>query len=130
MTTHQFTFEQLTIPLYGEGALFYGEATLESACEGDDEFYVSFIQIGKTRMGRPSRINSSDPVGGFLFAEIVKQIENDKTVVGAQAANEWTDAVSGQVSDFVPALRRRHGMPMARIPEISPRGSVHSVAAE
>jgi hypothetical protein len=130
MTTHQFTFEQLAIPLYGEGALFYGEATLESAYEDDSEFYVSSIQLGKMRLCRPSRINSSDPVGGFLFTEIVKQIEDDKTVVGKRAALDWTDAVSGQLSDFVPALRRRHGMPMARIPEISPRGSVHSVAAE
>lgn len=130
MTTHQFTFEQLTIPLYGEGALFYGEATLESACEGDDEFYVSSIQIGKTTMTRPSRINSSDPVGAFLFTEIVKQIEDDKTVVGKQAAEEWTDAVSGQVSDFVPALRRRHGMPLGYAPEISPVRSYLMEAAE
>ncbi|NTG48618.1 hypothetical protein G6M04_14590 [Agrobacterium rhizogenes] len=130
MTTYQFTFEELKIPLYGEGALFYGEATLESACEGDDEFYVSSIQLGKTTLTRPSRINNADPVGGFLFTEIVKQIEDDKSIVGKQAAGEWTDAVSGQVSDFVPALRRRHGMPMARIPEISPTRSYAMEAAE
>jgi hypothetical protein len=130
MTNHIFTFEELKIPLYGEGALFYGEATLESACEGDDEFYVSSIQLGKTTLKRPSRINSSDPVGGFLFTEIVKQIEDDRTTHGKHAALEWSDAVSGQLSEFVPALRRRRGMPMVRVPEISPTGSVHSVAAE
>ena len=121
MTTHQFTFEQLTIPLYGEGAVFYGEATLESACEGDDEFYVSSIQLGnKAILTRPSRINSADPVGAFLFTEIVKQIENDKTVVGNQAAQEWADAVAGDI-DPVPVLRHRRGMPLSysttRVPE-------------
>lgn len=122
MTTHQFQFEQLTIPLYGEGALFYGEATLESACEGDDEFYVSSIQLGnKTVLSRPSRINSADPVGAFLFTEIVKQIENDKTVVGGQAAQEWAALVEDQSFE----ARRVH-----RIPEISPHGFIHSVAAE
>jgi hypothetical protein len=130
MTIVQFQFEELKIPLYGDGVLFCGEATLESACEGDDEFYVSSIQLGKTTLTRPSRINSSDPVGGFLFTEIVKQIEDDRTTHGKHAALEWSDAVSGQISEFVPALRRRRGMPMARIPEISPTGSVHSVAAE
>jgi len=123
MTTHQFTFEQVTIPLYGEGALFYGEATLESSCEDDSEFYVSSIQLGnKAVLTRPSRINSSDPVGDFLFTEIVKQIENDKSVVGQQAALEWADVVAGNI-DPVPALRRRPGMPLTysttRVPEYS-----------
>ncbi|MBB3453930.1 hypothetical protein FHT86_002186 [Rhizobium sp. BK313] len=121
MTTLQFTFEQVTIPLYGEGALFYGEATLESASEDDSEFYVSSVQLGKkATLTRPSRINSADPVGGFLFTEIVKQIENDKTVVGGQAAQEWASAVEDQ------AFEARS----YRIPEVSPTSSYIMEAAE
>jgi hypothetical protein len=113
MATLQFTFEQVTIPLYGDGAVFYGEATLESSCEDDSEFYVSSIQLGnKAVLTRPSRINNADPVGAFLFTEIVKQIENDKTVVGGQAAREWADAVSGNI-EAVPVLRHRRGMPLS-----------------
>jgi hypothetical protein len=122
MTTLQFTFEQVTIPLYGEGALFYGEATLESASEDDSEFYVSSVRLGKkATLTRPSRINSADAVGGFLFTEIVKQIENDKTVVGGQAAQEWASAVEDQAFE----ARRFH-----RIPEVSPTASYVMEAAE
>ncbi|TWB61656.1 hypothetical protein FBZ98_1011001 [Rhizobium sp. ERR 922] len=122
MTSHQFTFEQATIPLYGEGALFYGEATLESSCEDDSEFYVSSIQLGnKAVLTRPSRINNADPVGAFLFTEIVKQIEDDKTEVGRQAALEWAAAVEDQSFD---AWR------FARIPEIAPTPSYRMEAAE
>ncbi len=126
MATLQFTFEQVTIPLYGEGALFYGEATLESSCEDDSKFYVASIQLGnKAVLSRPSRINSADPVGAFLFTEIVKQIEDDKTVVGGQAAQEWADAVAGNVEP-APVLRHRRGMPLSysttRVPEIARAG--------
>ena len=130
MATLQFTFEQLTIPLYGEGALFYGEATLESSCEDDSEFYVASIQLGnKAVLTRPSRINSADPVGAFLFTEIVKQIEDDKTIVGGQAAQEWADAISGNVEP-VSALRRRRGMPLGYTAEIHPVRSYLMEAAE
>jgi hypothetical protein len=130
MTTLQYDFFEVKLTGYGDDILIQGTATLESDCEDDSYFYVASISIGEKTLKRPSRINSGFVIEDFLFTEIAKQIEDDKSVVGKQATNEWTDAISGQVSDFVPALRRRHGMPLARIPEISPRGYVHSVAAE
>lgn len=130
MTTAQYDFFEVKLPGYGDDILIQGTATLESDCEDDSYFYVASINIGEKTLKRPSRINSGFVIEDFLFTEIAKQIEDVRTTHGKHAALEWTDAVSGQVSDFVPALRRRHGMPMARIPEISHRGSVHSVTAE
>src|SRR4051812_23046506 len=107
MTTVQYDFEEMQIS--GDGLLAYGTATLTSACEDDGEFYVSEIVLhGGQVLTRPSRINSANVFNETLFTLIVKQIEDDRTTHGKHAALEWTDAVSGQVSDFVPALRRRH----------------------
>lgn len=121
MTQVQFNFEEVKIPLLGEDALFRGLATLDSASEDDSEFYVSLVQIGDLSLRRPSRINSANAVGDFLFTEIVKQIEDDKTAVGGQAAQEWAAVVEDQ--SF---LARR----FSRIPEISPTRSYAMEAAE
>ena len=130
MTTLEYDFSEMKLPGYGDDILSQGTAILESDCEDDSYFYVASLKIGKTTLKRPSRINSAHVIDDFLFTEIVKQLEDDKNTHGRHAAEAWADAVSNQLSDFVPALRRRLGMPMVRVPEISPRGSVHSVAAE
>ncbi|SCB30583.1 hypothetical protein [Rhizobium lusitanum] len=130
MTTLEYDFSEMKLPGYGDDILIQGTAILESDCEDDSYFYVASLKIGKTTLKRPSRINSAHVIDDFLFTEIVKQIEDDKTVHGKHAALEWTDAVSGLVSDFVPALRRRHGMPMFLIPELAPLGGVSAQAAE
>ena len=121
MTTVQFNFEE--IQLSGDGLLAYGTATLESAMEDDSEFYVSEIVLnGGRRLTRPSRINSADAFNGELFTMIVKQIEDDRTTHGKHAALEWADAVAGNVEP-VPVLRRRAGMPLGYVPELSPARS-------
>ena len=129
MTTCQFNFDEVKLPGYGEGVLLYGTATLESDCEDDSYFYVASIQIGPRVLTRPSRLNSAHVVDDFFFTEIANQIESDKTAVGRNAADAWTDAVAGNVEP-VPVLRRRAGMPLGYLPEISPRGTLHSIAAE
>ncbi|OJY66409.1 hypothetical protein [Rhizobium sp. 60-20] len=129
MTTCQFNFDEVKMPGYGEGVLLYGTATLESDCEDDSYFYVASIQIGNRVLTRPSRINSAHVVDDFFFTEIANQIESDKTAVGRNAADAWTDAVAGNVEP-VPALRRRAGMPLGFVPEISPTRPYVMEAAE
>ncbi len=130
MTTLEYDFFEVKLPGYGDDILIQGTATLESDCEDDSYFYVASISIGEKTFKRPSRINSGFVIEDFLFTEISKQIEDVRTTHGKHAALEWSDAVSEQASDVVPALHHRPGMPLYRIPEISPYRSTDIIAAE
>jgi hypothetical protein len=102
----KYFFEELQLPEFGEGALFYGHAILS----GDgDEFVVSSIRLGNdVKLDRPPNDG-----GGTLSAQLFKAIEavlyDERTVNGRHAALEWADAVTGN-TPAVPMFRDKRLM--------------------
>lgn len=94
----QFFFEELQIPEFGEGALFYGQATF--AGDGDDFVITSIRLANGMKLDRPPN-DGPGLLSAQLFTAICDvlydtRISNGKYVstLGYQAALEWSDFIS------------------------------------
>lgn len=95
-----FDFEELQLPEFGEGALFYGQATLTG---GDDDFVISSIRLANgMKLDRPPN-DGPGLLSAQLFTAICEVLYNDRPVrvdgkvavsYGVQAHMEWADFIS------------------------------------
>lgn len=95
-----FDFEELQLPEFGEGALFYGQATLTG---GDDDFVISSIRLANgMKLDRPPN-DGPGLLSAQLFTAICDVLYDDRPVrkggsyvstLGAQCAYEWSDFIS------------------------------------
>lgn len=113
----QYNFEELQIPGFGPGALFYGTALL--ADNGDGSFYVKAIKLDgaaghlETPMANGSRC---DNLSQHLFKAIRDVLYDEKTSHGRNAAMEWGDSLDGNLPVSVPVFRPRPGLvPLIRL---------------
>ena len=79
-----YDFDELMLPAFGEGAMFYGTAEL-ILC--DDWFRVDAIKLGSTWLSRPPQDG-----GGTLEQRLFKAIA-DVLVKDEHAGKEWTDSM-------------------------------------
>ena len=89
----RYHFEELKLPEFGEGALFYGFADLEPNGDEIETFQVGDIKLGNAWLERPP----SDCGGSFsakLFHAIREVLYDDKTSDGQRAALEWADGIA------------------------------------
>lgn len=93
-----FDFEEMQLPEFGEGVLFYGQATLSDDMGETDHFIVTEIRLAGGRyLRRPSR--EANTFSQMLFREIELVLYDEKTVMGRHAAQEWSDFVSGSMQE-------------------------------
>ncbi|OHV24923.1 hypothetical protein EOS93_25305 [Rhizobium sp. RMa-01] len=88
----RYHFEELKLPEFGEGALFYGFADLAPNGDEIETFQVDDIKLGDAWLDRPPH----DCGGSFsakIFRAIREVLYDDKTTDGQHAALEWADAV-------------------------------------
>ncbi len=103
-----FFFEELQLPEFGEGVLFYGEATLVDNQGETDTFIVKDIKLGDKWLPHVPR-GGPRTIGTCLFEAISAVLYDDKSAMGKMVHLEWADAVSGEVP-VVPMFRRRYGL--------------------
>ncbi|QIG75038.1 hypothetical protein EVC14_040 [Rhizobium phage RHph_I3_18] len=92
----QFDFEELQIPSFGEGALFYGQAILTDNSGDTDSFVVDAIRLGNNWLERPHKDGAAN-LSQQLFKAISDVLYDEKTANGRHAALEWADFVSGEM---------------------------------
>lgn len=103
-----FFFEELQIPSFGEGALFYGQATLTDDGGDVEYFVVKEIRLGNNWLERPNKDGATN-LSQQLFKAISEVLYDEKTANGRHAALEWADAVSGEMPP-VQMFRPRAGL--------------------
>lgn len=98
----RFEFEQLMLPEFGEGVLFYGEATLVDNHGETDTFIVKDIKLGDKWLPHVPR-GGPRTIGTCLFEAIAAVLYDDRVLdkhgnptVGFMAASAWSDFVSGE----------------------------------
>ncbi len=79
-----YDFEELMLPAFGEGAMFYGTAEL---IECGDWYRVGDIKLGSTWLSRPPQ-DGGGTLEMRLFKAIADVLEKDE-----HAASEWTASV-------------------------------------
>lgn len=88
-----FDFEELMLPEFGEGILFYGQATIADDHGETDHFIVTEIRLaGGKYLRRPAR--EANTLSQQLFRAISSVLYDEKTVMGRHAAIEWADFVN------------------------------------
>lgn len=80
-----FTFDELQIPAFGNGALFYGSAYLQDV--GDGEFHVQSIQLDGGAWLTPVREGGT--LEAKLYREIAAVLYDESTPYGQKAAEDW-----------------------------------------
>jgi hypothetical protein len=101
-----YLFDELQIPAFGEGALFYGKAFLKDNSGETDVFVVDAIELDS---GRTLSARSTTTLERELFKAICEVLYDDKSVNGKYAAMEWADFVSGAMP-AVPMFKPRAGL--------------------
>lgn len=103
-----YMFEELQIPSFGEGALFYGQAILIDNSGDTDSFVVKDIRLGNNWLERPNKDGAAN-LSQQLFKAISEVLYDEKTANGRHAALEWADVVSGEMPP-VPMFKPRAGL--------------------
>ncbi|WP_049732836.1 hypothetical protein [Rhizobium ecuadorense] len=103
-----YFFEELQIPSFGDGALFYGQAVLADNSGDTDAFVVTAIRLDSNWLERPNRDGAAN-LSQQLFKAISEVLYDEKTANGRHAQLEWSDAVSGEMPP-IPLFKPRAGL--------------------
>jgi hypothetical protein len=121
MMETKYFFEELQLPEFGEGALFYGEAVLVDNRGETDSFIVQDIKLGANWLPR-APYDGARTIGQQMFKAISDVLYDEKTVNGRHAALEWADFVEGN-TPAVPMFKPRAGLLALIVEGADMRGS-------